>query len=64
VVQPFFEEINPSVLVSTIDVYQRMGCWDGDTAVPPQTYEKLLDAFLYSWGTQKTPAVFQPETGR
>lgn len=48
VVQPFFEEINPCVLVSTIDVYQRMGCWDGDTAVPPQTYEKLLDAFLYS----------------
>ena len=39
--------------MSTIDVYQRMGCWDGDTAVPPQTYEKLLDAFLYSWDTQK-----------
>ena len=48
VVQPFFEEIDLSVLVSTIDVYQRMGCWDGDTLVPPETYEKLLDAFLYS----------------
>jgi hypothetical protein len=46
VAQPFFEETNPSVLVSTIDIYQRMGCWDGDTAVLPHTYEKLLDAFL------------------
>eukprot|EP00434_Breviolum_minutum_P014337 symbB.v1.2.012644.t1/scaffold877.1/size158077/1 len=48
VVRPFFEEIDPSVLVKTIGVYQRMGCWNGDTSVPLHTYERLLDAFLYS----------------
>jgi len=48
VVRPFFEEIDLSVLVKTIGVYQRMGCWNGDTSVPLHTYERLLDAFLYS----------------
>ena len=33
-------------------VYQRMGCWNGDTSVPLDTYERLLDAFLYSPATQ------------
>ncbi len=32
-------------------VYQRMGCWNGDTSVPLDTYERLLDAFLYSPAT-------------
>ncbi|CAK9082879.1 NMT1 domain-containing protein [Durusdinium trenchii] len=59
VVQPFFSEVDPEVLVSTVAVYQRpggrreadgrkMGCWDGEVEIPKATYEKLLDAFLYS----------------
>ena len=46
-VKPFFD-IDFQVLCATVEVYQRMGCWDGDVSVPPQTYERLLDAFLYS----------------
>ncbi|CAK9084103.1 unnamed protein product [Durusdinium trenchii] len=48
VVQPFFSEVDPEVLVSTVAVYQKMGCWDGEVEIPKATYEKLLDAFLYS----------------
>lgn len=47
VVKPFFD-IDFQVLSATVEVYQRMGCWDGDVSVPPETYERLLDAFLYS----------------
>lgn len=48
VVQPFFEDIEPAVLSSTVACYQKMGTWSGGVAVSVDTYEKLLDAFLYA----------------
>ena len=47
VVQPFFD-IERSVLVSTISRYQQMGCWGGPTGIAPETYDKLVEAFLYA----------------
>mmetsp|Transcript_2186 Transcript_2186/g.5191 ORF Transcript_2186/g.5191 Transcript_2186/m.5191 type:complete len:298 (-) Transcript_2186:20-913(-) len=48
VVQPFFPDVEPTVLVSTISRYQQMGCWGGGVDIPAETYEQLLDAFSHS----------------
>ena len=35
--------------MKTVEVYQGMGCWEGEAdPIPMESYEKLLDAFLYS----------------
>jgi len=48
VVRPFFEDIDYTVLSATLSCYKEMGTWSGDVDVPPETYESLLDAFLYA----------------
>mmetsp|Transcript_8925 Transcript_8925/g.21172 ORF Transcript_8925/g.21172 Transcript_8925/m.21172 type:complete len:298 (+) Transcript_8925:37-930(+) len=48
VVQPFFDDIDWNVLVSTISTYQQMGCWGGDVGIGPDTYDRLVEAFLYA----------------
>ncbi|CAJ1393203.1 unnamed protein product [Effrenium voratum] len=48
VVQVCFPEIQRAVLVETIATYQRMGCWQGTEAISTQSYETLLDAFMYA----------------
>jgi len=44
----FFPEINPDVLISTIDAYQCLGCWQTELNISRSSYENLLDVFLYS----------------
>ena len=47
-VQPFFDDIDRNVLVSTIATYQQMGCWGGQVDIGPDTYDRLVEAFLYA----------------
>lgn len=44
----FFPGVEHSVLARTIAAYQKLGCWSGDVAITPQSYEHLLDVFLFS----------------
>lgn len=44
----FFPAIDPAVLASTVAAYQRLGCWTPDPAISSESYERLLDVFLYS----------------
>ncbi len=44
----FFPGVERSVLARTIAAYQTLGCWSGDVAISPQSYENLLDVFLFS----------------
>mmetsp|Transcript_120101 Transcript_120101/g.339853 ORF Transcript_120101/g.339853 Transcript_120101/m.339853 type:complete len:298 (+) Transcript_120101:140-1033(+) len=47
VVQPFFPQAEPAVLVATVAAYQAMGTWAGDEGVPPATYDTLLEVFAH-----------------
>ena len=40
--------IDREVLVATIRTYQLLGCWKRDSAISPQSYENLLDVFLFN----------------
>jgi NitT/TauT family transport system substrate-binding protein len=44
----FFKDIHPDVLAATIAAYQKLGCWQADVGISKQSYENLLDVFLYS----------------
>jgi len=44
----FFPAIDPVVLAGTVGAYQRLGCWTPDPAISPESYERLLDVFLFS----------------
>jgi len=44
----FFPGIDRAVLTRTIAAYQTLGCWSGDAAISPQSYENLLEVFLFS----------------
>lgn len=44
----FFPDIEPAVLADTIGYYQRLGCWTSEVAISRETYENLLDVFLFS----------------
>jgi len=46
VVRPFFPEIELDVLTATVASYQSSGTWAGDSSIPLDTYETLLDIFL------------------
>lgn len=46
--QPFFPDVDPSVLTQTISTYQQLGCWNPEVAISPETYEAALDVFLHS----------------
>jgi NitT/TauT family transport system substrate-binding protein len=41
-------EIDMDVLINTIDFYKRLGCWEPQVEISPESYENLLDVFLYS----------------
>jgi len=43
----FFPGIDRGVLTRTIGAYQQLGCWSGDMAISPPSYENLLDVFLF-----------------
>ena len=44
----FFPGVERSVLARTIAAYQTLGCWSGDAAISQQSYENLLDVFLFN----------------
>ena len=44
----FFPGIDQHVLIDTIATYQASGCWSPDPAINPNSYETLLDVFMYS----------------
>lgn len=46
----FFPEIERAVLTDTINAYQQLGCWQTDMVIAKDTYENLLDVFLYNGG--------------
>jgi len=55
----FFPEINTEVLASTIDAYQRLGCWQSEIEISRDSYENLLDVFLNSGDITKRHAYNQ-----
>ncbi|HEY9052962.1 MAG TPA: ABC transporter substrate-binding protein [Gammaproteobacteria bacterium] len=44
----FFKEIDAGVLSNTIEAYQQLGCWQSDVEISRESYDKLLDVFLFS----------------
>lgn len=46
--QPFFPDVDPSVLTQTISAYQQLGCWSPEVTISPETYEAALDVFLHA----------------
>jgi len=47
VLQPYFPDIEPAVLVATVAAYQAMGCWGGEVEISRQSYETLVDIFMH-----------------
>jgi NitT/TauT family transport system substrate-binding protein len=45
---PFFPEIHPAVLTSTIGYYQKLGCWSPQVEITRPAFEVALDVFEYS----------------
>lgn len=43
-----FPEIELDVLTKTIETYQHLGCWSANPRISEQSYNKLLDVFLYN----------------
>lgn len=46
--QPFFPDVDLSVLTETIAAYQRLGCWNPSVTISLQSYEAALDVFLHA----------------
>jgi len=46
--QPFFPEVDLSVLTETIAAYQQLGCWSPSVTISSQSYEAALDVFLHA----------------
>ena len=46
-VSEFFPVIDRPVLERTIDDYKRLGCWTLNPAISRESYERLLDVFLF-----------------
>lgn len=44
----FFKEIDGRVLSKTIHTYQQLGCWQADTEISRESYDTLLDVFMFS----------------
>lgn len=44
----FFPGVEAKVLSQTIQYYQQLGCWELDPVISKNSYEKLLDVFMYS----------------
>ncbi|MCW9012959.1 MAG: ABC transporter substrate-binding protein [Gammaproteobacteria bacterium] len=44
----FFPDIDLSVLRSTIEGYQQLGCWQSDPIISRSAYDNLIDVFLFN----------------
>jgi NitT/TauT family transport system substrate-binding protein len=44
----FFPNIDTDVLTHTIHSYQQLGCWQPDPAISEESYNNLLEVFLYN----------------
>jgi NitT/TauT family transport system substrate-binding protein len=40
--------IDRDVLITTIKTYQQLGCWTQEAEISHQSYDNLLDVFLYN----------------
>jgi NitT/TauT family transport system substrate-binding protein len=45
---PFFPDIHPAVLTSTIASYQKLGCWTPHVEIPRPAFEVTLDVFQHA----------------
>jgi len=43
----YFPDVDESVLATTIEAYQQLGCWDEEIAISHELYEQALDVFLH-----------------
>ena len=46
--QEFFPRIDQQVLADTVATYQQLGCWQDAALISRESYEKLLDIFMFS----------------
>jgi NitT/TauT family transport system substrate-binding protein len=53
--QPFFPDVDLSVLTETIAAYQQLGCWNPSVTISPESYEAALDVFLHANLITKRP---------
>ena len=44
----YFPQIDADVLTDTISFYKRLGCWEPTVEISRESYENLLDVFLYN----------------
>jgi len=44
--EPFFPDVDPTVLSMTIGFYQKLGCWAPHVEITPQAFEVTVDVFL------------------
>lgn len=44
----FFPGIDKQVLTDTIACYQKLGCWNVDSVISEQSYNNLLDVFMFN----------------
>lgn len=44
----FFSDIDSDVLVSTINSYKQLGCWQIDPVISKSAYNKLIDIFMFN----------------
>ena len=54
--QPFFPDIDPRVLTTTIAAYQKLGNWSPHVEITRSAYEKTLDIYQYAGGLKTRPA--------
>lgn len=44
----FFPAIDTQVLGDTVSAYQQLGCWDSNPLISEQSYNNLLDVFIFN----------------
>lgn len=44
----FFQEIDANVLSKTINAYKQLGCWQADVQISRESYDTLMDVFMFS----------------
>ncbi|MGD8526874.1 MAG: ABC transporter substrate-binding protein [Thioalkalispiraceae bacterium] len=44
----FFPRIDSDVLTHTVQTYQALGCWTPEPAISKDSYDRLIDVFMYS----------------
>ena len=53
---PLFPALHIEALTAAIAACQKLGCWNGDAAIPRADYHEAEKAFLWANGTQRSHA--------